>query len=665
MDDVIKEITFNGYPKNIPENGYVIAAVGNNIELVKNNFEISDQVNFVKDDSFDAIDFSIGGGTRLLKNGAVVDAFTLGIKGRHPRTAIAYTPDREVLLVTVDGRSTSYPGVTQLELANILLSLGATDAVNLDGGGSTAMVKKNLLTGSTELVNRPSDGGERRVQNAVGFKGAYPVTGLDHLEIAPVFPRVFVNDSIEITIAGFDKSNNKLPLQNIDKNTTWQVLEGQGSFESNVYYPTTAGTHKLQASLNGATGTVSLQVLKDIAELRITPEKLLLKPGATLQLTADGVSSDGYYAPIKANNITWLMTGNTGTLTETGLYTAYNENGTGIIRASFNDLETYLPVAVGTESRLIHDFEETLGTFVSYPKEVTGKYSTLKFGQDDSMAGKLEFNFKNSEATRAAYIHFGDQLMLQDVPDKIALEVFGNYGNNHWLRAKIKAGDGKSYTVDFQQNVSWEGWKTVESILPKNLPAPLTIERIYIVETDPLLKDSGTIVIDNLSGVFQPTFTGELPKNTSKIASLEEFMLFGQANYNISADAFDFTALSKEQVEATTLLKINNRNNGIRRNDYTQWITLLNELKLSTNNPLLLIMASSPDFTDSLEKDLFYESLEKASKSRKIAIVFPNSSSTYRMERGIELIGLNTKDSGVSLEFILGDHISFGLKHLE
>ena len=60
----------------------------------------------------------------------------------------------------------------------------------------------------------------------------------------------------------------------------------------------------------------------------------------------------------------------------------------------------------------------------------------------------------------------------------------------------------------------------------KNISAPLTIERIYLVETDSLLKDAGAIVIDNLTGVFQPSYTAEVPKNINKIAQLEDFMLF-------------------------------------------------------------------------------------------------------------------------------------------
>lgn len=664
VDGEVREITLNGGPKIIPDNGYVIAAVGNKIDVIKNNFNLFDEVTFVTDDSFDAIDFSVGAGTRLLTNSAVVDNFTLGITGRHPRTALGYTANREVLLVTVDGRSTSYPGVTQLELANIMLKLGATDAVNLDGGGSTAMIKRNLLTGSNAIVNRPSDGQERRVQNAIGFKGNYPLSGLDHIDVSPAYPRVFVNDSVALTTIAYDINNNRLSDSTLAGGAQWTVLEGEGHFVGNTYYPTTSGVHKLSLSVGEAKGETSVHVLKEIAALSISPKTLTLKPGATVSLSANGVSSDGYYAPIKAENITWLMTGNTGTLTEAGVYTANNENGSGIIRASFHDLETYVPVVVGTETRLIHDFEEQLGSFVAYPAEVTGKYSTLKFGEDGSMSGKLEFNFKNSDATRAAYIDFGERLVLKDMPDKLSLSVFGNYGNNHWLRARLKDGSGKEVTVNFQQNVSWEGWKTVEAVIPDGLSTPLTIERIYLVETDPLLKDTGAIVIDNLKGVFQPTFSGEVPKNISKVASLEEFMLFGKSNYEINPTTFAIDTCSKESVGNTTILKINNRNNGIRKNDYKQWLTLLEVLKPNTTHPLLLVMASSPDFTDKLEEELFYSQLEKVASKRPIAIVFPNGQNSYRMERGIELIGIETASKSSALAMQLGDSLSFELKHI-
>ena len=81
--------------------------------------------------------------------------------GRAPRTAVGITKDNHVLLVVVDGRQTHSIGCTLLELALLLQELGATDAVNFDGGGSSEMVIKN------DIINSPSDGGERRIGSSM------------------------------------------------------------------------------------------------------------------------------------------------------------------------------------------------------------------------------------------------------------------------------------------------------------------------------------------------------------------------------------------------------------------------------------------------------------------------------------------------------------------
>lgn len=74
--------------------------------------------------------------------------------GRQPRTAIARTRGGEVLLVTVDGRRPGWSvGATLRDLADALLQLGVTDAVNLDGGGSTTMTIDGAVN------NRPSEQG--------------------------------------------------------------------------------------------------------------------------------------------------------------------------------------------------------------------------------------------------------------------------------------------------------------------------------------------------------------------------------------------------------------------------------------------------------------------------------------------------------------------------
>ncbi|MDT7538914.1 MAG: hypothetical protein QOI82_2499 [Actinomycetota bacterium] len=81
---------------------------------------------------------------------------------RQPRTAVGVTADGRMLLVVVDGRQPGYSvGMTLQELADLMASLGAQNAINLDGGGSSAMWVNGLR------VNRPSDGFERGVGSAL------------------------------------------------------------------------------------------------------------------------------------------------------------------------------------------------------------------------------------------------------------------------------------------------------------------------------------------------------------------------------------------------------------------------------------------------------------------------------------------------------------------
>jgi hypothetical protein len=113
----------------------------------------------------------IGGWPRILRDGENVasDASTVegtlsgNAEARHPRTAVGFSRDSStLLLLTVDGRSENSGGMTLVELANVMRELGAWQAMNFDGGGSTTMV----IDG--KVVNHPSDqNGERAVGNAL------------------------------------------------------------------------------------------------------------------------------------------------------------------------------------------------------------------------------------------------------------------------------------------------------------------------------------------------------------------------------------------------------------------------------------------------------------------------------------------------------------------
>ena len=130
------------------------------------------------------VQHAIGGRLRLLKNGKINETLvemhhaekrhTSGKRAsvlnlsHEPRTALGYNVDT-LFLIVADGRQPKYStGLTLYELASILIELGATEAINLDGGSSSTFIV------GAALINKPSGQREREVLNAVFITADVP-----------------------------------------------------------------------------------------------------------------------------------------------------------------------------------------------------------------------------------------------------------------------------------------------------------------------------------------------------------------------------------------------------------------------------------------------------------------------------------------------------------
>jgi hypothetical protein len=118
---------------------------------------------------------AVGGGPQIVRDGAPVfranEAFlTAQLGPRHPRAAVGQRADGSIVLVAVDGRQPGYSvGLTNFQLAQALVRLGAVTGMALDGGGSVTMAVEG------QLLNRPSDGSERPISTALvlAYAGVY------------------------------------------------------------------------------------------------------------------------------------------------------------------------------------------------------------------------------------------------------------------------------------------------------------------------------------------------------------------------------------------------------------------------------------------------------------------------------------------------------------
>lgn len=150
-------------PLSIPENGYVL--VGPKAQLGKLFGAEYVDINITTNPKWENVKHIISGGPYLVKDNQIFIDMTAqklqSIGGRNPRTAIGYTKDNDLVLVAVDGREGSSIGLTLVELANLMHSLGCTNAINLDGGGSTVMYVKG------QIVNHPHQPGGISLSNAI------------------------------------------------------------------------------------------------------------------------------------------------------------------------------------------------------------------------------------------------------------------------------------------------------------------------------------------------------------------------------------------------------------------------------------------------------------------------------------------------------------------
>lgn len=150
----------------IPKDGFVIVGPQKSLDTIANarKFKLDIKIN----PEWKDVNHIISGGPYLVKNGDIYVDMTAqklaSIGGRNPRTAIGYTKDNSLIMLTSDGREGASIGLTLVELANLMKELGCVNAMNLDGGGSTVMYVKG------KIVNKPAVQGGIPLSHTLSIK---------------------------------------------------------------------------------------------------------------------------------------------------------------------------------------------------------------------------------------------------------------------------------------------------------------------------------------------------------------------------------------------------------------------------------------------------------------------------------------------------------------
>lgn len=179
----------------IPRDGIVLAGTGNigkeMLKQLRPGSEVT--LDFQITEGWEALEHALQGGPMLLKDGGRTSHASWYSEGfdpsqhsdkRHPRTAVGRHANGDLMLITMDGRSSQSAGLSMHDAQTALIHMGVKDAVMMDGGGSTQMVVDDVM------VNRPSD--------SAGFRRVATNLVLRSTATAPDIRRLGVGDSYRI-----------------------------------------------------------------------------------------------------------------------------------------------------------------------------------------------------------------------------------------------------------------------------------------------------------------------------------------------------------------------------------------------------------------------------------------------------------------------------------
>jgi len=733
-EGIVTEIRQSQPAAEIPVNGYVIVSRQANGKLLLDNFNVGDPViiSMVSNPDWNKIRTSVAGASILLKDGNIPSKFSYdipSISNANPRTMVGSTKDgKQLILVTVDGRQNASIGLNQRDSAELMLQLGAYNALNLDGGGSTTMITRTPGTNNLNLSNVPSDGSMRAVSTAIGVFSIAPPSELNTLIIDTKDINVFVNTSRAFTVRGIDKYFN--PVEIDLSKVEWSVSGIKGYFKDNIFYPESVGDGKITAKLGNVTGSIEISSLSAPVELKLDTKQFELPLGKSRSLSLTGKNKNGYSAIIDPADAKWIVSGNIGKFDKPGVFTGTSP-GFGYIDVSVGNTHAYCAVSVAEEKTTIrYDFEKNDATFFSYPSSVQGSYSvSSEQVKQGNAAGKLVYDFTNDlEVSRAAYVVFPNGGITLDAgSEKLGVWVYNSHPNSNWLRGEVIDSSGNKKIIDFSKSMDWTEWKYVEaSIGSISLPAKLV--RLYVVQTNPL-AEAGFVYFDNLTSttsIYPAIDMAKVPKDTVAVDEANKsveykksndsfrFAVLGQSvtatnplqqlllrKFTEKANNFEAAAfvgstqhesaknISKPvlstvsgyksfDIQSSRFIQLDTSKKGIRATNTAQWKWLLQQLDTFTGKNVFIFLPESPEnFSDKLELDLFKKTLTqyRQQKFKNVWVFYSGSSNSSYMERGVKYIsadGLSMKglkpNEANKLKYIqvtiMGDSVTFEFKPL-
>lgn len=398
----VTELLLSDQPIAIGKDEYILTADDrSNCGDTFSQFQVGDTVTLTTscaDPVLSSARWACGVGDIMIRNGALTDSgsWVYAGDGRQPRSALGVKADGTLLLYAVDGRQAGYSvGLSQLDLAKELLRQGCVTAVNLDGGGSTALSLWVPGQAGPALQSKPSGGRPRGCATYLMLVTDQRGSGVPQ-RLAPSENGLAVLTGSSLALPRAVAIDEGLNPLSADLSNLTYTSSGLGSVTGGTYTAGhTPGTDTVGMSAGGLSGSLQVHVVDRLTELTVRQAgggealaALTLQPGEQVQLEVSG-SYWGREALRDFGPIILTVQGGVGSITGGGLFTASQTGGSGSITLSAGGVSQTISVSVsgggtsgGTHLDVTPDHWSYQAVEYCYSKGICSGISPTLFGRD-------------------------------------------------------------------------------------------------------------------------------------------------------------------------------------------------------------------------------------------------------------------------------------------
>ncbi|MDU1582586.1 MAG: stalk domain-containing protein [Peptoniphilus harei] len=297
QDNVVEQIVYRkNIDMKIPKGKKILQVSGGSERFVRENIKVGDKVqintNIEPNRNWKMM---IGGHALLVENGAIKkytkDVTSIG--GIRARTAVGISKDgKTVYIVSCEGRTKRSAGLSLNELSQFMLDLGAFKAMNLDGGGSTAMAVRNLGDiKRTRVTNPERNAAERKVVNGLGVFNTTTNTGVISDVKFESDLNTIVGEQINLKLkSAWDEFLNPIDI----KDRTYTVADnsnGANILKGLDYLSITPGKFNLALTTNKGENInkeINIADTSKYSKFSIDTKNKIIKKGMSLDINAMG-----------------------------------------------------------------------------------------------------------------------------------------------------------------------------------------------------------------------------------------------------------------------------------------------------------------------------------------------------------------------------------------